>query len=118
MAFDNAQENESIPIIVMNAATNRQQENAPSDAVDAVPTEPIGWCWRLGLLLLWAVASFGTIYFSDWLARYRLGLWPLGYWLAAQGVIMLYVLIAAGYAWLANRHERLQDSRRGRGHEL
>jgi hypothetical protein len=28
------------------------------------------------------------------------------------------VLIAAGYAWLANRHERLQDSRRGRGHEL
>ena len=115
MAFDNAQENESTPIIVMNAATNRQQEDV---SPDAVPTEPIGWRWRLGLLLLWAIASFGTIYFSDWLARYLLGLWPLGYWLAAQGVMMLYVLIAAGYAWLANRHERLQDSRRGRGHEL
>lgn len=114
MTFDNAQENESTLIIVMNAATNRQQEDV---SPDAVPTEPIGWRWRLGLLLLWAIASFGTMYFSDWLARYRLRDWSLGYWLAAQGVIMLYVLITVGYAWLANRRERLQDSRCGRGHE-
>ena len=80
---------------------------------------PQQWLWWLGVAtvgnVLGSMTSWGMGY---WLARYRLGLWPLGYWLAAQGVIMLYVLIAAGYAWLANRHERLQDSRRGRGHEL
>ena len=110
MALDNARENKSLQIAAMNADPNRPPEGSPPDDV---PQEPVGWRWRLGLLLLWAIASFGTMYFSDWLARYRLGDWPLGYWLAAQGVIVLYVLITAGYAWLANRRERLQNSRYG-----
>lgn len=114
MTFDNAGENESLQIAAMNTAPNRQPEGTPPNDV---PQEPVGWRWRLSLLLLWAIASFGTMYFSDWLARYRLRDWSLGYWLAAQGVIMLYVLITVGYAWLANRRERLQDSRCGRGHE-
>ena len=103
-----------LQIAAMNAAPNRPSEDS---SPDDVPQEPVGWCWRLGLLLLWAIASFGTMYFSDWLARYRLGDWPLGYWLATQGVIVLYVLITAGYACLANRQERLQDSHCGHGHE-
>lgn len=69
-------------------------------------TEPVGWGWRGLLLLVWFVASFGGMYFVRDLERIQVFGWPLGYWLAAQGLILGYVVIVALYAWLANRRER------------
>ena len=72
-------------------------------------TEPVGWGWRGFLLGLWLVGSFGGMYFLRQLERITVLGWPLGYWLAAQGLIIGYVCIVACYAWIANRRERRQS---------
>jgi putative solute:sodium symporter small subunit len=36
----------------------------------------------------------------------RLGDWPLDFWVAAQGCVIVYLLIVVVYAWLVNRWER------------
>ncbi len=81
-------------------------------------TEPVGWWWRGVLLLIWGVAGFGAMYLVRELENYQFFGWPLGYWLASQGIILVYVVLVAFYAWLANRRERrLQDSARGSASE-
>ena len=62
---------------------------------------------RAVLLLLWALASFGLMYFAADL-RWVFGGWPLGYWLAAQGIVVFFVVLVAVYAWIANRAEARQ----------
>ena len=32
--------------------------------------------------------------------------WPLDFWMAAQGCMLVYLLIVTVYAWLVNRWER------------
>ena len=49
------------------------------------------------------------MYFVRQLERITVLGWPLGYWLAAQGLIIGYVCIVACYAWIANRRERRQS---------
>ena len=62
---------------------------------------------RALLLLMWALGSFGLMYFAADL-RWVFGGWPLGYWLAAQGIIVFFVVLVAVYAWIANRAEARQ----------
>lgn len=62
---------------------------------------------RCALLLLWACTSFGLMYFAQSLQRW-VGDLPLSHWLAAQGIILMFVLIVFVYAVLANRAERVQ----------
>ena len=58
------------------------------------------------LLLLWFVVTFVTSYFSQWLNQWSfLGL-PLGYFLSAQGVLLIYPLLIAAYALWMNRLDR------------
>ena len=71
-------------------------------------TEPVGWGWRGLLLALWVAGSFGGMYYVRQLERITVLGWPLGYWLAEQGLIIGYVCIVAFYAWLANRREHRQ----------
>lgn len=71
-----------------------------------VSAEPVGWGWRSALLLVWLLAGFGAMYLVRDMEGYLLLDWPLGYWLAAQGIILVYVGIVTCYAWLANRRER------------
>ena len=33
------------------------------------------------------------------------GPWPVDFWMAAQGCVLVYLLIVAVYAWLVNRWE-------------
>ena len=75
-------------------------------------TEPVGWGWRGLLLALWVAGSFGGMYYVRQLERITVLGWPLGYWLAAQGLIIGYVCIVAFYAWLANRREHRQTGLR------
>ena len=57
---------------------------------------------KAGLLLLWALVSFGATYFARDLQVLVFGGWPLGYWIAAQGAVLVFIgiLVAALiYEW-------------------
>lgn len=61
------------------------------------------------LLVVWASASFGCgILFADWLNQFYLpgtG-FPLGFWFAQQGSIVVFVLCILVYCLLMNRLDR------------
>lgn len=61
------------------------------------------------LLVIWAGVSFGCgILLADWLNRFRLPLtgFPLGFWFAQQGAILVFVLCILAYCILMNRLDR------------
>ena len=61
------------------------------------------------LLALWAFASFGCgILLADWLNQYRLPFtgFPLGFWFAQQGAIVVFVLCILMYCIVMNRLDR------------
>lgn len=64
---------------------------------------------KAGLLVLWAVVSFGATYFARDLEALVWSGWPLGYWIAAQGAVLVFIGIVVAYAWTMNRFER-QDA--------
>jgi len=67
--------------------------------------------WRTNLrviqiaTLLGFVVTFGVTFFARELDFVLLG-WPFSFWVAAQGSLLVYLLIVAGYAWLMNRLDR------------
>ena len=78
-----------------------------SQALPSVPVpDRLGWL-RGVLLLVWALASFGLMYFARDLS-WQMGAWPLNFWLAAQGLVLLFVLIVVIYAYVVNRAEAAQ----------
>ncbi len=59
------------------------------------------------LLLIWGVVSLGlSILFVEPLNRLSLGRVPLGFWMAQQGSIYVFVALIFYYAW---RMDRLDD---------
>ena len=50
------------------------------------------------LLVIWFVATFGVIYFARELATINFFGWPLSFYMAAQGSLIIYVLIIGFYA--------------------
>jgi putative solute:sodium symporter small subunit len=52
---------------------------------------------KAGLLAVWAAVTFGLGFFARDL-QFMLGTWPFGYWMAAQGSILVFIIIVAGYA--------------------
>ena len=56
------------------------------------------------LLLVWLLVSFGPSFFARDLTV-MVGGWPLYFWMAAQGSILLFIGIVVVYAWLMNRWE-------------
>lgn len=78
----------------------------PSPAVEA----SLRRYWRSNvkimavLLAVWAVAGLGCgVVFADKLAAVRLGGFPLGFWFAQQGSIVIFVVLILVYALLLNR---------------
>jgi putative solute:sodium symporter small subunit len=62
-----------------------------------------------GLLCIWAAASFGCgILIADWLNRFYLPFtgFPLGFWFAQQGSIVVFVLCILAYCVAMNRLDR------------
>ncbi|MDC8770660.1 DUF4212 domain-containing protein [Roseateles albus] len=49
------------------------------------------------LLLIWALATFGGIFFARELSFSFFG-WPFSFWVAAQGLLLLYCALIAYYA--------------------
>jgi putative solute:sodium symporter small subunit len=64
------------------------------------------------LLLVWALVSFGGTYFARDLQSLIVGSWPVGYWIAAQGAVLIFIAIVVAYAWAMNRFERQDAERR------
>jgi putative solute:sodium symporter small subunit len=61
------------------------------------------------LMLVWAAVSFGCgILLADWLNQYRLfgGGFPLGFWFAQQGSIIVFVGCILVYCLAMNRLDR------------
>ena len=57
------------------------------------------------LLLVWAVATVVVVYWpQDWGATAWWG--PLGFWLTAQGLLLLYWVLVALYDWRMNAIDR------------
>lgn len=68
-------------------------------------------CLLLGLLSGWAAVGLGCgALLADWLNRFHLGGFPLGFWFAQQGAVLGFVLLvlanAVGMAWLERRYCR------------
>ena len=56
------------------------------------------------LLFVWAIAGLGCgVLFADALNAYSLGGYPLGFWFAQQGSIIVFVILILIYSLLLNR---------------
>jgi putative solute:sodium symporter small subunit len=63
----------------------------------------------LKLLCVWLVLTFSLIFFARDLQFQFFG-WPLGFWAAAQGVLLVYLGLIAFYAHAMNRLDAVQGS--------
>lgn len=65
---------------------------------------PRRWPLHAGLLALWFLASFGVVFFARDLQGLVAG-WPIGFWFAAQGSVLVFIFIVVYFAWRENRAE-------------
>lgn len=79
------------------------------------PLTPIRYWQRvrrltLVLLALWFAVTFGVVFWARDLSAISLGGWPLHFYLAAQGVTLVYLAIIGVYAIAMRRLDRLADA--------
>jgi putative solute:sodium symporter small subunit len=66
---------------------------------------------RLGLLMVWASVTFCVAFFArdlDFVLFER----PVGFWMAAQGSVLVFLAITWAYALLVNHWEKQTPSQR------
>jgi len=64
----------------------------------------------IGSLAVWFLVSYGCgILFADALNAIQIGGFPLGFWFAQQGSIVVFLLLIVFYAWRMNRLDREYD---------
>ena len=67
----------------------------------------------LGLLAIWAFAGLGCgVWFADALAEVSFWGFPLGFWFAQQGAIVVFVVLILVYAVALNRLDALHAAER------
>ena len=69
--------------------------------------------WRLHavLLSLWFAVSFGAVFFVRDLQSVVAG-WPVGFWFASQGAVIVFIGIVVIFSWRMNRREAAQTPER------
>ena len=86
-----------------------QNSETSADSPDAVDVHAVlgeqRWSLKAVLLGVWALASFGATYFARDL-EFMVARWPFGYWMAAQGALLVFLAIVVVHAWAMNRYER------------
>ena len=111
--------------LAMNTKNNSMRDQGNREAKSAHKRY-----WRKNLqimailLIVWACASLGCgVLFADWLNQFRLPFtgFPLGFWFAQQGSIIVFVLCILTYCLLMNALDRkyqaeLQALRNHNGH--
>ena len=89
--------------------------NGPRPERSAAEKECLRLYWRSNLRILavllsvWFVAGLGCgVLWADWLNRFTLPgtAFPLGFWFAQQGSIVVFVLVILVYCLLLNRLDR------------
>jgi putative solute:sodium symporter small subunit len=68
------------------------------------------------LLAAWVLSSFGACYFARDLQALMPD-WPLAYWFAAQGAVLMFLLIVVVYCLSMDHFER-RDARDSESHAL
>ena len=63
-------------------------------------------CLTAILLSIWFVVTFVASYYARELDRITLFGFPLGFYMGAQGALIIYALIIGIYAWYMNRLDR------------
>lgn len=58
------------------------------------------------LLFFWLIVPFFFIFFARELHAIVIAGWPLGYWFAAQGGVLFFLLIVVAYTVVANRADK------------
>jgi len=96
-------------------------ENTRANSMDERLQAALDRYWRSNLrimailLLIWAFVSLGcAILFADWLNRFTLPFtgFPLGFWFAQQGSIVVFVLCILVYCIAMNRLDRRHHEER------
>ena len=64
---------------------------------------------KAGLLLVWVLVTFVACFFARDLQVLVAG-WPLGYWMAAQGAVLVFMVIVVAYCWAMSRFERQDEA--------
>lgn len=64
----------------------------------------------LCLLLSWCVLSFGILYFARELAAFHFFGWPFSFYMAAQGLSLLYVALLAIFSLCSHGIERAEKN--------
>ena len=64
--------------------------------------------WTLALLLVWAAVTFGVAYDARALSFSFFG-WPFSFWVAAQGALLVYLLLVGVYARVMRRLDEACD---------
>ncbi len=90
---------------------NHQDKTAENiDLNDPRIVESIDRYWRKNmlimvlLLIIWAVVGLGCgVLLADRLNHFALGGFPLGFWFAQQGSIIVFILLILAYSVLMNR---------------
>ena len=59
----------------------------------------------LALALLWLAVNLAVPWFARDLNAWQVFGFPLGYWLAAEGALFVYLAIIVGYALAMDRYE-------------
>lgn len=59
----------------------------------------------LTLLIIWVLVTFALSWFSSWLNQWQFLSFPLGFYMAAQGSLLLYLLLI----WIYNRRMHQLD---------
>ena len=63
--------------------------------------------YLLVLLSIWFMVSYGAgILLADYLNKFSIGGFKLGFWFAQQGAIYVFVILIFTYVYLMNRLER------------
>ena len=63
------------------------------------------WPLHMGLLLTWFIASFGVVFFARDLQIAFDG-WPVAFWFAAQGSLLVFIAIVVIFAVVSERREK------------
>jgi putative solute:sodium symporter small subunit len=72
----------------------------------------------VGLLCCWLGVSLAVPWFATELNTYRLGRFPLGFWLSSQGALMIFVALIVVYVWVVERLDAAwQAARRAAEHD-
>ncbi len=63
-----------------------------------------------GLLAVWFLFSCVlSIFLVDWLNQFKLGGFPLGFWIAQQGTIYVFIVLIITYVLIMKKLDRKYD---------